>query len=147
MTIDPASGNLKAILSSCLLLLLLLADDATQVGAQETVGSANTEPELISVFPLGGPQGMTVETEIRGTGLEKAYAAWFDAPGLKAQIKKVEEIELEKQEAPVPVQGPNKTLHGQRVFLQVQIDLSTKCRPYFLRLCIIISSYKFKFFI
>ncbi|MBM3803969.1 MAG: hypothetical protein FJW26_16825 [Acidimicrobiia bacterium] len=126
---------MKAISKFPSLLLFLLAVGATQLGAQEKLGNATTDPELISIFPLGGPQGRTVEAEIRGTSLAGVYAAWFDAPGLRAQIKKIEDIELQEKEAPGQSYKKKKTRHGQRVLLQVQIDPSTKCGPYSLRLC------------
>jgi hypothetical protein len=40
---------------------------------------AQAAPKVDSVYPLGGQRGTTVEVEIRGTGLEGAYAVWLGA--------------------------------------------------------------------
>jgi len=82
---EPADLNPMAMrvrFRFCSLLLLLIGVGVPQLGAQERVNSTNSEPQLISIFPLGGPQGRAVEAEIRGTSLKGVYAAWFDAAGL-----------------------------------------------------------------
>jgi hypothetical protein len=38
---------------------------------------AQPAPKVISVFPLGGQRGTSVEVEVRGTGLEGTYAVWL----------------------------------------------------------------------
>ena len=57
------------------------------------LGDVPAEPKLISVFPSGGQAGSEFEIRLRGTSLEGAYAAWFDAPGLSGVVEKVAEIE------------------------------------------------------
>jgi hypothetical protein len=41
---------------------------------------AQGPPKVVSLFPLGGQRGTSVEAEVRGTGLEGAYAVWL-GPG------------------------------------------------------------------
>src|SRR5262249_32027272 len=35
--------------------------------------------KLVSVYPTGGQRGTALEVEVRGSGLEGAYAVWFGA--------------------------------------------------------------------
>ena len=125
----------KAVLDRrfCTSLVFLSLIGIDSLGAQADRDKAPTEPELVSVFPLGGRQGSTEMAEIRGRGLEGAYAVWFDEAGLKAQIKEVEEIELEEKVNAIMVSGPKKARPGQRVTLQVEVDPSAKCGRHFLR--------------
>jgi len=81
-------------------------------------------PEVLSVFPLGGRPGAQAEVQVRGTALGGAYAVWFDAPGLKGRVVKIEEIELD----------PNKSRLGHRVELRVDIGPSVPAGAYVLRL-------------
>src|SRR2546426_12358455 len=62
----------------CASLIFLLLIGINRLGAQAMRDKNATEPELISIFPLGGPQGSIEEAEIRGRRLEGAYALWFD---------------------------------------------------------------------
>jgi hypothetical protein len=43
------------------------------------VAWAQPAPKLVSVFPLGGQRGTTVQIELRGTGLTGANAVWLGA--------------------------------------------------------------------
>lgn len=63
------------------------------LGAAILVGDAPSEPKLLSVFPSGGQAGSEFEIRMRGTSLEGAYAAWFDAPGLSGVVEKASAIE------------------------------------------------------
>jgi hypothetical protein len=44
-------------------------------------------PKIVSVFPLGGQRGTSVEVEFRGAGLEKTYAVWL-GPGTRRETPK-----------------------------------------------------------
>jgi hypothetical protein len=44
-------------------------------------------PWLLSVFPAGAPKGSRSQVEIRGRGLEDAYAVWLDCPRLQGKSK------------------------------------------------------------
>ena len=57
-------------LTAFLILLVLLGVHGPRVQAA---------PNLVSVYPLGGQRGTTVDIEIRGAELEGAYAVWFGA--------------------------------------------------------------------
>ncbi len=100
-----------------LLPLTLWAADQPEVRA---------DPEALSIFPLGGRRGTTVEATIRGRALEGAYSVWFDSKALSARVTKVETIRLEdKKEAGSP---------GHQVRLQVQIAPTAKLGLHSLRL-------------
>jgi hypothetical protein len=84
--LNPANGFVRFTTAKRLLVSGLL-------GAAILFGDAPAEPKLLSVFPSGGQAGSEFEIRLRGTSLEGAYAAWFDAPGLSGTVKKVAAIE------------------------------------------------------
>ncbi len=96
--------------------------------AQDETAKPPAEPEVISVFPLGGQQGTVVEVEIRGRTLQGAYAISFDKKGLKAQVEKVEEIELGSKRGKEieSEKGPR----GHRVLVRMQISPEARIGPY-----------------
>ena len=55
---------------------------------------STVEPELISVFPLGGQRGATFEVEVRGRALEGAYGVSFECDDLSASVRQVERVQL-----------------------------------------------------
>jgi len=90
--------------------------------AEERLARSSKEPELLSVFPLGGRQGTTFEVEVRGRALEGVSAAWFQCNDLKATIKKVEEFE----QAPIAkgskeYGSTHDSLQGYRAVLDIEI--------------------------
>ena len=86
-------------------------------------GTLAAEPQLISVFPLGGEQGSRFTAEIRGLALDGAFDVWFDCSSLEARIKRVQEINLaaQKQDA----SKEEKRQPGHRVTLDVRIRSET----------------------
>lgn len=103
---------------------LVVAFSCFGLWAQDKVSKPATEPELTSLFPLGGSLGTRVEVEIRGERLDGANAIWFGDEGLKAQIIKVEEIELS-----IPAENTQgrqevkrKSVTGHSVRLRLEID-------------------------
>jgi hypothetical protein len=48
---------------------------------------AQAAPKVLSVFPLGGQRGTSVEVEVQGTGLEGTYAVWL-GPGTRLESRK-----------------------------------------------------------
>jgi hypothetical protein len=56
------------------------------------------EPELISVYPFGGQQGVEFQTMVRGRSLDHVSAIWFDCDQISATIVGVEN---DKSGAPV----------------------------------------------
>ncbi len=99
------------------LAVLVLGSLAAQVQAAEP----SPEPRLISIFPLGGRAGETLEVEIRGQFLDQVRLPWFYCDQLTAEIIKVEE---EPKVADEP-DGEEENDPGKRKYrglLRVQID-------------------------
>ncbi len=117
-------------------ILLALMPSGFPLWAQEKLDKAATEPELVSLFPLGGMSGTTVEVEIRGERLEGAYAIWFGGEGLGAQIKKVEEIDLSiaaENTQSSTQKTKMKQVTGHLVLLQMEIDQQARAGAHHLR--------------
>ncbi|MBM3800856.1 MAG: hypothetical protein FJW26_00945 [Acidimicrobiia bacterium] len=123
-----ASGLTKGYLLPILMLCLNLV---CRIWAQDRIEKSHGEPEVRTIFPMGGNPGTTVEVEIRGKYLEGTYAVWFGGERVQAKVKKVEEVELRegefesKGESGVP---------GYRVLLQLEIAPGAKIGPQELRL-------------
>lgn len=90
------------------------------------LGDAPSKPKLISVFPSGGQAGSEFEIRLRGTSLEGAYAAWFDAPGLSGVVEKVAAIDSPSKK--------DKDQPPYEVVLAVAIDDSMQSGAHRLRL-------------
>ncbi len=116
-----------AVVTACLLLATLLYPPKS--AAQDEVPS---EPEIISVFPMGGRPGTTVTAEVRGQLLERAYAVWFSTEELRAEVTKVEDIDLNEVYLRPGIVHKNRP--GQRVSLRVEIDSATPAGVHSLRL-------------
>ena len=116
-----------AVVTACLLLATLLYPPKS--AAQDEVPS---EPEIISVFPMGGRPGTTVTAEVRGQLLERAYAVWFSTEELRAEVTKVEDIDLNEVYLRPGIVHKNRL--GQRVSLRVEIDSATPAGVHSLRL-------------
>ncbi len=104
--------------------LLLVLFLQASVSAQDKMDFPLEEPELISVFPIGGRQGSTVQVEVRGRTLGRTYGVWFDEGTLRAQIRKIEELEWEERKDSQTLDMI--TQRGQRVLFEVQIDPGAK---------------------
>ena len=76
-------------------------------------------PELVSLFPLGGQRGTTLEVRMRGKNLGGTYAVWVDGRELEAHVERVEEIDLTEYDL---VNKEWKSQPGYRVSFQVAID-------------------------
>ena len=81
----PASRRVQLILC-----VSFVACSATLSAA----APSTVEPELISVFPLGGQRGTTFEVEVRGRALEGAYGVSFECDDLSASVREVERVQL-----------------------------------------------------
>jgi hypothetical protein len=90
------------------------------------------EPQLISLFPLGGKLGSSFEVRIRGQNLEGAYAAWFDCEAIKAEVKIVEEVDLDQTEEPQAKKAPGRK--GHQVVLKVRITPAAELGDHKLRI-------------
>jgi len=88
--------------------LFLFLSLALPLVAQSPVAHMPGEPALASIFPIGVQRGAAAQVEIRGYGLEGAYAVWFVAEGVKAQVESVEEVKpaetKKKEDKKVPVE-------------------------------------------
>ena len=116
-----------ALVVACSFLFTLLYPPGSV--AQDEVPS---EPEIMSVFPMGGKPGTTVMAQVRCQVLEGAYAVWTSTDGLRAEVTGVEEVDLNER---YPLPGiEHKNRPGQRVSLRLQIDSATPAGVYSLRL-------------
>ncbi|MSO23073.1 MAG: hypothetical protein EXQ58_07445 [Acidobacteria bacterium] len=124
--------SVKSPQSSLLFLLLFCLLTVNLLWARDRIDRSFIDPEVTSVFPLGGNPGTTVEAEVRGKFLDGAYAIWFDDESLKAQVKKVEEVELDDAKRLEP-EGKRPEL-SYRILLQVEISPVARIGPRQLRL-------------
>ena len=96
---------------------------------------AVAEPKLLSVFPLGGRQGSTVQAEVRGNFLEGAYAVWFDAGSLSGRLLEVDEAKEQVKEKGYALQkAPEKPPAVYRVLIEVEVPRTAHLGIYSLRL-------------
>lgn len=87
-------------------------------------------PELLSLFPLGGQRGTTVEVHMRGKNLAGSYAVWADGRELKARVDRVDQIQLMEYDL---VTKAWKSQPGYRVSFQVEIDGSAEIGTHSIR--------------
>ncbi len=93
------------------------------------------DPELLSLFPMGGRPGTTVDVQIRGTRLEGSYAVWFESEGLRAAIKTLEEVPADEKvkENIRPYTAEEERL-VYRVSVEIEIGHSARIGTYPIRL-------------
>jgi hypothetical protein len=96
-------------------------------------GPATAEPKLLSVFPSGGQRGHTVQVEVRGSFLDKTYAAWFENRQLTARFVKVEEVKNQPEQRASFFDKKDKGLLF-RALVQIQIQPQVPPGVYPLRL-------------
>jgi hypothetical protein len=90
-------------------------------------------PQIVSIFPAGGRLGSSLEVQIKGTGLNGVYSAWFGAEKIRGQVTKLEPIQLEE----LPGTGPRrerKKYDAQRALVTVQVDASAAIGRHWVRL-------------
>ena len=107
--------------------VLLVLEPSVVAVSPETAGVA--EPELVSLFPLGARRGSTVEVEIRGKGLDGAYAAWWSTQDVQCRLVAVEEVQETDEKKKTEKKQPEF-----RVVLSVAIDAAAASGPHALRL-------------
>src|SRR5262245_28084832 len=71
---------------------------------------AQAGPKIVSVFPLGGQRGTTVEVELQGTGLEGSYAVWL-GPGTQLESLK-SDVPSQYTKGPDGVEAHVKAIKG-----------------------------------
>ena len=90
--------------------------------------SEGSEPQALSIAPLGGQRGARLEATLRGQSLQGAYAVWFDREGVTATVERVEEL------APPGDGDPSeKSPKAQKLTLGLRIDPSAGMGRYQLR--------------
>lgn len=115
----------SVLLTLCYLLWLGLAP-----GAAEEAQSKE-EPEAMWLFPLGGQRGTALEVEIRGKGLQSAYAVVAEEEGIRTRFRAVEEIVEESEEG--AQKQPDRKEPEYRVRLGVEIDPAARPGNHWLR--------------
>ena len=90
--------------------------------------SEASEPQALSIAPLGGQKGTRLEVTLRGEHLQEAYAVRFDREGVTATVESVEELVVEGAADP-SADSPK----AQKLTLGLQIDGSAATGRYQLR--------------
>jgi hypothetical protein len=88
---------------------------APAVWSQEGAPNTSREPEVTSLFPLGGLRGALVEVDVRGKSLKGAYAVWLSAADVTARISKVDEVPADKEQE-------KKGTPVDRAMLQIEVQ-------------------------
>lgn len=101
-------------LSAFLVVSLFLAASGNSVSAKE-----KADPQVNSLFPLGGQPGTSFEVRIRGENLGGVYGVWFDCGALEAEVRKIEKA-VEEVEV---VQQAGTTAKDTKQFHQVVLKL------------------------
>jgi len=118
----------RRVLTCAITVLAVVMLQPARVRMQVQIALPETEPEVFSVAPLGSRRGSTLEAEIRGRTLEGADRVWFDAPGVKAQVKQIDEIDLDEKAGYGAEAGKQK--RGQRVRLEITVEPSARVGMY-----------------
>lgn len=87
-----------------------------------------SEPQALSISPLGGRQGTRQKITLQGQGLQRAYAIWFDREGVSATVERIEERAAEGENDP-----SGKSPKIQKLTLGLYIDQSARTGRYHLR--------------
>ena len=83
------------------------------------------------LFPLGGQRGTSLEVEIRGKGLQSAYAVVAEEEGIRTEFRAVEEIVEESEEG--ARKQADKKEPEYRVRVGVEIDAAARPGNHWLR--------------
>lgn len=111
------------------LLSFILLLTAGGLWAKEALQNRKRNPKLLSMTPMGGPPGSSLELRVRGEDLEGIRSVWLDCDRLTATVKAVKEIKLEKARFSRKTYAP-----GQEVFIQVDIAEDASIGAHSLRL-------------
>ena len=90
--------------------------------------SEASEPQALSIAPLGGQKGTRLEVTLRGRSLQGAYAVRSDREGVTATVERVEDLEVEGAGDP-----SEETPKAQKLTLRLWIDRSAATGRYQLR--------------
>lgn len=111
------------------LLSIVLVVTAGGLWAKEAPENRKRNPKLLSMSPLGGSPGSSLELRVRGEDLEGIRSVWLSCDRLTAKVKAVKEIKLEKARFSRRTYAP-----GQEVFIQVDIAEDAPVGAHSLRL-------------
>lgn len=111
------------------LLSIIVVLTAGGLWAKDTPENRKKNPQLLSMTPMGGPPGSSLEFRVRGEDLEGIRSVWLDCDRLTAKVKAVKEIKLEKTRFSRKTYSP-----GQEVFIQVEIAQDAAAGAHSLRL-------------
>ena len=106
----------RSLSSALLMVLIALSGISANAGPLP-------EPNLSSLFPLGGRPGSQVDVTVRGRHLASARAVWFDSSGLNAEIVS---CETEGEEKPETECEPSTGSGVDRLVLRISIDPNEK---------------------
>ena len=90
--------------------------------------SEASEPQALSIAPVGGQRGARLEATLRGRSLQGAYAVRFDRAGVTATVERVEALEPASDGDP-----SDKSPKTQKLTLGLRIDPSAATGRYRLR--------------
>ena len=111
------------------LLSIVLVLTAGGLWAKEAPENRKRNPKLLSMTPMGGHPGSSLEFQVRGEDLEGIRSVWLDCDRLTAKVTAVKEIKLEKARFSRKTYSP-----GQEVWLQVDIAEDAAAGAHSLRL-------------
>ena len=99
---------------------------AVTVGSQATIGAEQKprdyDPHVTYVFPAGGQRGTTLETMIRGRGLEGTTEARVSGEGVTAKILAIEEPDTKLQQRSKNRQDSSENPNVVRVSINIAED-------------------------
>jgi hypothetical protein len=116
-------------LQTFLVVSLFLAASGNSVSAKE-----KAEPQVHSLFPLGGQPGTSIEVRIRGENLESVYGVWFDCDALAAEVRKIEKTVEEVDVVQQAGTTAKDTKQFHHVVLKLHVDDKAAVGAHTLRL-------------
>jgi len=132
----PARADQILLYYSAYLLLVLVALPFFSVSRSFAQADQDlTDPKLLSIFPLGGRRGATVQVEVWGNLLAGCHSVWFETGGLRGKLLTVEEVKGKEKENAFflgkKLDNP-RALYRARV--EVEIEPTAPLRVHSLRL-------------
>lgn len=85
---------------------------------------ASREPEVLSLFPLGGSAASVIEAEVLGKSLEGAYTVWSNREGVTGEVRAVEDTELVEFKKGL-MDGGSKKTKANRAVLTLKVAAAT----------------------
>ncbi len=108
---------------------LILAASGNPVSAKE-----KADPQVNSLFPLGGQPGTSFEVRIRGENLGGVHGVWFDCDALEAEVRKIEKTVEEVDVVQQAGTTAKDTKEFHHVVLRLHVDHRAAVGAHTLRL-------------